>query len=128
MLCAKAESRASRSYTLCLLRDDAHGDVSRFGGVRKGAYADEVGPRLCEGANIFEYDAAGCFDRNPAAFLADSIDGAFDLLRGHVVEEDCFSAEFERIFEFVLRTNLDLHAIAGLALFKRVHKYSAPAT
>src|SRR3569833_461073 len=117
MLFAKADSMAGTSYTLRLLRDDAHGDVSCPGRVRERTYADEVGSSFGDGADIFKHDAAGCFDGDPAILLANAIDGCFDLLRSHVVQEDRFGSHLESIVKVLHRPYFDLNAISGLALF-----------
>src|ERR1700728_1996251 len=104
---ARATSRTGRSKgssihvlfaadtALVDLRGDAHREVDSGSGM--GERADRNVVRTREGvfADVLEGDAAGGFDGDLEAALADELDGFFHVGGSHVVEQQRFRAVVE---------------------------------
>ena len=73
--------------------------VDRVCRVREQSDGDEIDAGFSVGAYVFEIDAARGFEGNAAVVPAAAFDCGANIGDGHVVKQDGFSAESQRIFE-----------------------------
>ena len=63
------------------------------------------------GANIFQADSAGAFQRDAALELGATLDGAAHVFGRHVIEQDSFGAVRQRFVEFLKRAHFYLDGL-----------------